>query len=122
MPTSDHHVVKPWFNGKLDFSPPVIELKDRGFPLMGGRLDYLDRRAVAAVVYARGRHAINLFIWPDDTDGDDKAVRTKDGYNLRHWQGAGMNFWAVSDVAPVDLETFETEYKARLYADPRRAR
>ena len=111
--TSDQHVVKPWFNGKLDFSPPVIELKDQGFPLVGGRLDYLNHRTVAAIVYRRGRHTINLFIWPDGgADGSD-ATRSADGYTLRHWRAAGMTFWAVSDVNPADLAQFETDLEAR---------
>ena len=110
--TSDQHVVKPWFNGKLDFSPPVIELKDQGFPLVGGRLDYLNHRTVAAIVYRRGRHAINLFVWPDAGATGPGGVRAVDGYTLRHWRSAGMSFWAVSDVNPADLAQFEREIRA----------
>jgi anti-sigma factor RsiW len=111
--TSDQHVVKPWFNGKLDFAPPVIELKDQGFPLAGGRLDYIGGRAVAAVVYRRGRHVINLFVWPDERGGPGNG-RSRDGYGLRHWRAGGLTFWAVSDVNPADLSLFEADLKARV--------
>lgn len=112
--TSDHHVVKPWFDGKLDFSPPVIELKDQGFPLVGGRLDYVGGRPVAAVVYGRGRHIINLFVWPDRGSSGGGLAPSMDGYGLRHWRAGGMTYWAVSDVNPADLTLFETDLKARL--------
>jgi anti-sigma factor RsiW len=111
--TSDQHVVKPWFNGKLDFSPPVVDLKDRGFPLVGGRLDYLDDRTVAAIVYRRGRHTINLFVWPGGRAAWREHIHVRDGYDLRHWRQAGMTYWAVSDVNPADLALFETELRAR---------
>jgi anti-sigma factor RsiW len=111
--TSDHHVVKPWFNGKLDFSPPVIDLKDEGFPLVGGRLDYVGQRTVAAEVYRRGRHVINLFVWPDTAPAGLDQVKAADGYGLRHWRAAGMSFWAVSDVNLADLTLFEADLKAR---------
>jgi anti-sigma factor RsiW len=112
--TSDQHVVKPWFDGKLDFSPAVVELKPQGFPLVGGRLDYLHGRAVAAIVYQRGRHTINLFVWPA-TDGDAGAAsQTRKGFNLRHWRAGGMTYWAVSDVNPADLALFEADLRARI--------
>lgn len=111
--TSDQHVVKPWFSGKLDFSPPVIDLKDQGFPLTGGRLDYLDHRAVAALVYRRGRHVINLFVRPAAAEVTSPAVQSIDGYTLRHWRAGGMAFWAVSDVNPADLAAFEADLRAR---------
>lgn len=108
--TSDQHVVKPWFNGRLDYSPPVNDLKDRGFPLVGGRLDVIAGRSVAALVYRRGRHLINLFVWPGD-DGGPASADTANGYHLRHWRAGGMNFWAVSDVNPADLNLFELDLK-----------
>ncbi len=111
--TSDHHVVKPWFDGKLDFSPPVIDLKDQGFPLVGGRLDYVGGRSVAAVVYQRGRHLINLFVWPDAEPAGLDQAKFSEGYGLRHWRRGGMSFWAVSDVNPDDLALFEKDLKAR---------
>ena len=113
IPTSDQHVVKPWFNGKLDFAPPVLDLKDEGFPLVGGRLDYVDRRTVAAIVYRRGRHVINLFVWPDGSTGGPPEAQAE-GYTLRHWRAGGLTYWAVSDVNPADLALFETDLKARI--------
>jgi anti-sigma factor RsiW len=109
--TSDQHVVKPWFDGKLDFAPPVIDLAQQGFPIVGGRLDYVDHRAVAAVVYKRGRHLINLFIWPGSKP---PAVgrHTRDGYTLLDWSQGGMTYWAVSDVNPNDLTLFESLHQA----------
>lgn len=111
--TSDQHVVKPWFNGKIDFSPPVVELKDQGFPLVGGRLDYVGRRTVAAIVYRRGRHVINLYVWPDDGRAPPAHLHVGQGYDLRHWRSGGMTWWAVSDVNPADLAQFESLMKAR---------
>jgi anti-sigma factor RsiW len=111
--TSDQHVVKPWFDGKLDFAPPVIELKPQGFPLVGGRLDYIGRRTVAAIVYQRGRHTINLFVWPQGHGDDIDQSRQSQGYGLRHWRSGGMTYWAVSDVNPADLALFESDLKAR---------
>ena len=105
--STDQHTVKPWFNGKLDFAPPVNDFAAEGFPLAGGRLDYLDHRAVAALVYQRRKHFINLFIWPAN-DGSDSAEKsaTHQGYNVLHWRKFGMNFWAVSDVNSADLAEF----------------
>jgi anti-sigma factor RsiW len=114
--TSDQHVVKPWFGGKIDFSPPVIDLAPQGFPIVGGRLDYIGGRTVAAVVYRRGRHVINLFIWPDGkTLGPDEAS-PGDGYTLLHWTRGGMTFWAISDVNEADLKTFRQLVEARAPA------
>ena len=106
VPSSDQHTVKPWFNGKLDFSPPVINLDEQGFNLVGGRLDYLDNRAIAAVVYKRNQHLINLFIWP--TSESDRSVRTeaRQGYNVIHWRRDDMNYWAVSDLNATELREF----------------
>jgi len=111
--TSDQHVVKPWFNGKIDYSPPVVELKDQGFPLVGGRLDYVGGRNVAAIVYRRGRHVINLYAWPDDGRVLPAHVHVAQGYDLRHWRAGAMTWWAVSDVNPADMALFETLMKAR---------
>ena len=111
--TSDQHVVKPWFEGKLDFSPPVVELASQGFPLVGGRLDYIGGRTVAAIVYRRGHHPINLFIWPANRGVAGRAETAPgDGYTLLHWSQGGMTFWAVSDVNPADLRQFEADLRA----------
>ncbi|MBO0727073.1 MAG: anti-sigma factor, partial [Blastocatellia bacterium] len=105
--SSDQHTVKPWFNGKLDFSPPVKDLTDRGFPLVGGRLDYLNNQPVAALVYRRQLHFINLFIWPSTSAGDvEERPEARQGYHLIHWTMAGMTYWAVSDLNAGELQEF----------------
>jgi anti-sigma factor (TIGR02949 family) len=107
VPSSDRHTVKPWFNGRLDFSPPVVDLTTQGFPLIGGRLDYIDGHPAAALVYGRARHMINVFIWPTRPDEPAEARPSAlRGYNVRHWTRDGMTYWAVSDVASTDLDTF----------------
>jgi anti-sigma factor RsiW len=111
--TSDQHVVKPWFGGKIDFSPPVVDLADQGFPLVGGRLDYIGKRTVAAIVYRRGRHIINLFVWPGSGDLGPAEAKPGDGYTLLHWTRGGMTFWAVSDVNEKDLQAFRQLLQAK---------
>ncbi len=107
VPSTDQHTVKPWFDGKLKFSPPVQDFADHGFRLIGGRLDYLNGREVAALVYQRNKHIINLFIWPSES-GHNAAGKSfvKDGFNVLQWDRDGFEFWAVSDVNAVDLRTF----------------
>jgi len=109
VPTSDQHTVKPWFNGKIDFSPPVMDLVKDGFPLVGGRVDYLGGRVVAALVYHRNRHVINLFIWPANSTAQTAAVH--DGYNMEQWSDGGLVFWAISDVAPGELVRFRDVFR-----------
>jgi anti-sigma factor RsiW len=107
VPSTDQHTVKPWFNGKLEFSPPVHDFADHGFRLIGGRLDYFNGRDVAALVYQRNRHVINLFIWPSESGHTSNAENfAKDGYNVSHWARDGFEFWAVSDVNADDLRAF----------------
>jgi len=105
--SSDQHTVKPWFNGKLDFSPPVKDLTDYGFPLVGGRLDYLNNRPVAALVYRRQQHFINLFIQPSSQGSEvDQKTVARQGYHLFHWTKAGMIYWVVSDLNESELQQF----------------
>jgi anti-sigma factor RsiW len=105
--SSKAHTVKPWFEGKLDFSPPVHDLAGQGFPLLGGRLDYLDNRPVAALVYGRRKHLINLFIWrAADSPESTPSSTTRQGYHLVNWTHSGMTFWAVSNLNESELEDF----------------
>jgi anti-sigma factor RsiW len=113
--STDQHTVKPWFNGKLDVSPPVIDLTAQGFTLIGGRLDYVDARAIGAVVYRRRQHIINLFV-AQTANTQRSAAKTEamQGFNVRRWSEQGMNFWAVSDIAPDELAEFGEKFEAAL--------
>jgi anti-sigma factor RsiW len=107
VPSADSHTVKPWFEGKLDFSPPVPDLTAQGFRLVGGRLEYLAKRPVAALVYQRREHLINLFIWPADAGvGVNETMVTRQGYHLAHWRASGMSYWAVSNLNQRELQEF----------------
>ena len=103
--SSDQHTVKPWFSGKLDYSPPVRDFTSEGFPLVGGRLDYIDHHAVAALVYRRAKHTINVFALPAAERASDAPPRagSTHGFHTVRWTRDGMTFWAVSDVAAEDL-------------------
>jgi anti-sigma factor RsiW len=113
--TSDQHTVKPWFNGKLDVSPPVVDLTAQGFTLLGGRLDYIDGAGVAAIVYRRRRHIINLFVAASTGSEDRRAkIETVQGFNIRRWTEQGLNFWAVSDINADELQEFGQKFEAAL--------
>jgi anti-sigma factor RsiW len=105
--STDQHTVKPWFDGRLNFAPPVKDLKDQGFPLAGGRLDYLVGEPVAALIYQRRQHIIDLYVWPDGGHFDHGPTDgSRSGYNYVHWSQNGMAFWAVSDLAADELAAF----------------
>lgn len=111
--SSDRHQVKPWFDGRLDFAPPVRDLAAEGFPLEGGRLDHIGGRAVAALVYRRQRHVINLFLWPTQSlRSSEPAASTRAGYNMLRWTDGEMTAWAVSDVNLAELEDFMRLWRA----------
>lgn len=105
--STDQHTVKPWFNGKLDFSPPVSDLSTSGYPLIGGRLDYLRGRPVAALVYQHRKHLINVFAWPDERAADSETPpRTQQGYHVVHETHGGIAYWIVSDLNSEELSAF----------------
>ena len=108
--STDQHTVKPWFNGRLDFSPPVVDLVDAGFPLEGGRLDYLNDRTVAVLVFRRNRHPIDVFVWPARRGAPWLAPPTRDGYQIERRVVAGMECWAVSDLNTRELREFMDRY------------
>jgi anti-sigma factor RsiW len=120
--SSDQHTVKPWFNGRLDYAPPVEDLADAGFALTGGRLDYVDHRRVAVLVYRYRKHVIDVYVMPDEGgDGDTlrtPAALTSDGYALARWRAKGMLWWAVSDAEPAVLAQLHTALAARLSQPP----
>ncbi len=105
--SSDQHTVKPWFNGRLDYSLAVKDLAPSGFPLVGGRLDYVNGRAVATLIYQRRKHFINLFTWPERKASDTRPRQiTQQGYHLFRWTRAGMSCWTISDLDKSELEQF----------------
>jgi anti-sigma factor RsiW len=113
--TSDQHTVKPWFNGKVDVAPPVVDLTAKGFTLLGGRLDYLDGRPCAVIVYKRRKHVINLFVEQNAQAIDQvPAMTAAQGFNIQHWTEAGLEFWAISDINADELTEFQKELSAAL--------
>jgi anti-sigma factor RsiW len=116
--STDQHTVKPWFNGKLDVSPPVIDLTAQGFTLVGGRLDYVDARAIGAIVYRRRQHVINLFV--AQTPNIERHVaktETIQGFNIRRWSEGGLNYWAISDIGADELAEFGEKFQAAMQAN-----
>jgi anti-sigma factor RsiW len=109
--TTNQHIVKPWFNGRIDFSPPVPELADQGFRLAGGRLDSINGKTVAAIVYHRRLHTVNLFVWP----AKDATARSfvKDGFAVKEWSRNGLRFAAISDIPPAELQQFHKLFEQR---------
>jgi anti-sigma factor RsiW len=116
--STDQHTVKPWFNGKLDVSPPVIDLTAQGFTLVGGRLDYVDARAIGAVVYRRRQHVINLFI-AQTPSIERRAARSEiiQGFNIRRWSERGLNYWAISDIGADELAEFGEKFETAMQAN-----
>lgn len=113
--STDQHTVKPWFNGKLDVSPPVIDLTAQGFTLVGGRLDYVDARAIGAVVYRRRQHIINLFVSQTaSTEHRAPKIETIQGFNIRHWSDRGLNYWAVTDLGKDELTEFGDKFESAM--------
>ena len=104
--SSDQHTVKPWFDGRIDYAPPVRDFAAENFPLIGGRLDYLHDRAVAVLVYRRDKHLIDLYVWPDAASASGPASEERNGYNIVRWREGGMAFAAVSDVELAQLANF----------------
>jgi mycothiol system anti-sigma-R factor len=106
--STDQHTVKPWFNGKVDFAVPVRDFADDGFPLQGGRLEVINGKTVAALIYGRRKHEVNLFVWPE-TNASDEAAHPSSlrGYQLIRWRKAGMEYWLASDLALPDLEVLQ---------------
>jgi anti-sigma factor RsiW len=115
--TSDQHVVRPWFNGRLDLAPPVIDLTAQDFALVGGRLDYIDGRPVAAIVYKRRQHVINLFVSKHSGSAPEPvSLKTVQGYNVLRWADQDLEFMAVSDLNSTELKEFEQKFQAALHA------
>jgi anti-sigma factor RsiW len=115
--TSDQHTVKPWFNGKVDVAPPVVDLTAQGFTLIGGRLDYIDGRAVASIVYRRRAHVINLFVIQEAASADHGAkLETMQGFNIQRWRAQGLEFFAISDINAEELQEFVEKFEAGFHS------
>jgi anti-sigma factor RsiW len=113
--STDQHTVKPWFVGKLDFSPPVVDLASTGFPLVGGRLEHLDGRPAAALIYQRRQHAINLIVWPAETMSGAAARQTaRDGFHVEMWTANGFHFAAVSEIPAAELADFAVQFRSQV--------
>jgi anti-sigma factor RsiW len=113
--STDQHTVKPWFNGKLDVAPPVVDLTAQGFTLIGGRLDYVDTRPIGAIVYRRRSHVINLFVAQTaSTERRAARIETLQGFNIRRWSERGLNYWAVSDIGADELAEFGEKFEGAM--------
>jgi anti-sigma factor RsiW len=110
--STDQHTVKPWFNGRLDVAPPVLDLTAQGFTLFGGRLDYIDGKPIAALVYRRRAHVINLFVVEASAERRGATMEMVQGFNVRHWGAPGFSLWAVSDLNADELEDFGRKFEA----------
>lgn len=118
--STDQHTVKPWFSGKLDYSPPVVDAAQDGFALLGGRLDYFNRRSVAGLAYRHGKHLVNLFVWPDGSTGEASGKLTSiRGFNLLRWTHAGMAYAAVSDMNSGELLVFQKRLMEKIVDEER---
>ncbi len=112
--STDQHTVKPWFDGKIDFAPPVKDLRETGFPLLGGRMDFIAGRVVAALVYGRQKHLLNLFVWPSASASPaDLRATQRNGYNVLRWSDGKMNFGLVSDLNEGEMREFVREWSAK---------
>lgn len=116
--SSDRHTVKPWFSGKIDFAPPVTDLASVGFPLLGGRVDYIGGHVAAALVYRRNGHVINLFVAKGAVRG--VVAKAREGYNLLGWSAGGLSFWAVSDLGDGELDEFRSAFLKAMPAGAER--
>jgi anti-sigma factor RsiW len=111
--STNQHNVKPWFNGRVDLSPPVPNLDSIGFPLIGGRLDYVQGRATPVVVYGRRQHLIDVYVWPAANEGDtEMSASARNGYNVIAWRAKGMSLEAVSDLNRPELDQFVKAFNA----------
>ena len=111
--SSDQHTVKPWVTGKLDYTPPVADLAAVGYKLLGGRIDLLANRPVAAIVYQYQGHFINVFVWPAVSHAIDFNVQSQQGYSLCGWNKASLNYLIISELSPADMEKFEDQLRDR---------
>ncbi|MBR8327564.1 anti-sigma factor, partial [Burkholderia cenocepacia] len=116
--STDQHTVKPWFNGRLDYAPPVEDLAKSGFALVGGRLDYVGRRRVAVLVYRHRQHVVDVYVQPAGERPAAPYTTVSQGYALDRWNAAGMTWWAVTDAEPAALAAFRTALDARLAGTP----
>jgi anti-sigma factor RsiW len=119
--SSDRHTVKPWFQGKLDYAPPVPDVSGEGFPLLGGRVEHVGSRVVAALAYKRDRHIINVFVWPA-VRPQAPQVAVRKGFNLQHWSDGAMQVWVVSDAEPGEVQHFSVAWRGQVVSSAKAER